>query len=1408
MKRNMEIGLITKLLEENKYNEAINYFVTEFKSINIDKPIELIKKVVSLPDDEMRSLLRVLDLALMDRISSLLVRVRFRLNNSIATTIWYGEELIDQGKYIQSWELIKSCLDEDVSNEDKEKIYRALAIACMHMKRFNEAYEHMKNCEEIATEPMDTRWAYYHLKKGESQEGLAILKKALNDPKEAPYAFGMIIRESLNHGDLQNARAYLEIATDTDLLTPGIQAEWIRYYRNMKDWEKLRTLIKALHTSVPFHNYKLLLNLWIAESFYEEKNFKALQAFLEEHKEVRKNSQFKNLTEKVSGNQFVTNYHSSIQKDNFCVPACISMVFSMYGQSVPQEEIAEKVFSVSGSSLIKTIGYLKGNGYTSRYFQANVELVKQLLDVGAAIIMNVEYPSSSHVQLVVGYDDILNTLFIQDPNFPEMHRLDYEKFSEEYGNSKCLAIAVLPNKESQQLSFLDDHFHKRSIRIQSMGENGQKNTSDEEIMYIKENLDDEIVASTYLKYLASEDDKDLIHKAIEVVTKSSLPDDYKHFITAMAYIRLKDWEQAENSIDLIKNNAYQSAISYWRGRIKFDQDDYVKAGEYFYDSILHESEDFVSWSYLALSSYYSEQMDMALAYSTIAMDINSLDTFVRMNHGIILLENHYVEDARSEFQKLIKEDKHHAHAWFERARCDMEMARYRHAERGFKVAIHLDSTIAIPYKELSGLYENIHGDNQRAEDTLKDGMENTGQNALLMMELAAFYWRQEDLQHARKTYMLVTELEPNDSTAWLCLGQLLMEEGKHREAYRWFNDQYGQFESESEYLINAGKNMWHCCEEMEAEQSQREQALAYIEKGIELEVENLEGALDVYVELLIETPYYTRALSFIHQLMEEDEDNYLYPSYIGWILEENEEYYQAIHYFETALTLSYDLFPLYRLGETYVKLSDDKTAKRYFKKVIELDQEHLQAFIRLSDISERLNHKVQEVYYLKKAFQIDPYVLNIDYFASLLKEQDLKELMDQLLQMETEENAGFIKDSLAYIYGYLGELDKEEELVQEALALDKEETNFITHYIKVLIKRKRFSEAKNEWYKQIQKDVEERHLYPLLIDLYKQSNSMLSLEKDLNKLRVEASIKSLLFMYSAVEYEKLLLEQRENDAYDASDKGWIGKIKNFGKATLDFGVLGSLYENAIKLDRTNTDAVILFGDFYLQMDMLTDAVKLKQKSLKVQWTEAVASSLVTTYINYIEYLPEKKHASYLSDAKLLIEKCLEEEYSIENLNHYGYVLRLLEENENAKNIFLEILELDGNNKSAHYHLGVIYRDLGEATKEMQHMNRAVELDGFNAWIMNEASITYRLAGQFTKALELIDSAIEIDPEELHFLYNRACYLSLLKREEEASDLLIEVLEAEEDGAFAAMALEDDDFIPLKKAGMFPLEFTV
>lgn len=1392
-----------RLFESHHYLGSIELFLEEFQKYINPHKLASIRELANLPAEQLKDVLNVMDLALMNQWSRILVRHSYRKQNTPDTIIWYCDELISEHKLIEAEELLRELEQEELPPKTAEKLYFTMAVALMHMQRFGEGFSYMEKCEHVSEDSMNTRWAYYFLSKGEWDTALRYLEEGKKDLKDGAFSYALLTQHFARQGELAKAEHYLKEGLKEHPDYPKLLLEKISLHHKQKQWNQMRDTITQLARTSPYHDFQKMCAYFEAESYYEENQLDLLGHQLTSHPGLRKHTHFKNFNGTKDKPIIQNEYKPAVQKYNFCVPATVEMILSMFSMHASQDEIAASIFDVSGSKISKTIEYLDGKGFYCRIFLGNVERFKRLVDEKAAVMLSLEYPTSSHVQFLTGYDDNLQVLHIQDPNFREPHQLEYQDISKELGNNLALSVAIVPAAQKDKLQFLDLYEHETYKRLMLMTENSDQILGPEDLTFLQEHSEHPLVAIHSIKYLAGSLPNELLENFIEMTEHHLADSHYRNHIIAIAYAAIDKEDSALRCLEKSKGTR-TSSYHYVKGRLFYNKGDYPAAASEFKNGIKREPDDYILWSYLAISASHQGQSRDALRFSQIALDINNRDLFPLINHGMVLYDNEKYEEARSFFTTTLKIKKDSGHSWFERARCDLKLGRYHQAERGFKVAIGLDPDVPLPYRELANLYEFVYENRQKAEEVLKDGLVQTGETYRLLLELGEFYERDKQYREARNYYSMAAEKAPEDPEAFVSISALLKEEGKISEFFSFVNELYDQFNDNDEFLINSGKMMWETAIDREMGESYLQQALSYMERGITRSSAYLESALEWYTSLIQGTPFYRRGVEFLEGERRHREDNFLLISYIGCLYEWNGNLLKAKSYQENALALKEDILPLYRLGEIHAKTEEYEKAKGYYQRVIALDPTHEQARLDLAHIASINENKAEELYYLMEAFAINPYCVSVEAILALMdKHSMVEDFLHKVKGLDQKKyDQAFIYDSIAYIYGKLGHTQEEKAYLTKALQHSPEMPQLLHHRVNLFIKSGELKSAKMECLLCIQEHYNSREWFETLIKIYLKTKTITKLSTDLKKLKLSNNSKSIVLMNSAAAYEKVIDEWIEKN-HDFEQKGFFKRLTGTTKLSFHLGIAIDLYESAMKLDPENSTAPAWLSDFYLQMSNSPDAIKVLEQAMQSHWDSDLAYKLATLYVTERHNVSEKKQKEYLSKAQSLMERLVNASNEPEHLNYLGFILYLQGRLEEAKGVYEECLKMDPDVDKGYLYLGKVHADLQDYPNAEIAFRNALEVLPGDLYALIELSIAIYEQGRIDEALQWTEQAQELHPSDLYLKYNRASYLASLGRWEESAKGLEEVFDLDEENMFLEMAVDDPDFLPLKEAGLFP-----
>ena len=103
------------------------------------------------------------------------------------------------------------------------------------------------------------------------------------------------------------------------------------------------------------------------------------------------------------------------QKRNYCGPATLELVVRSLGIDATQDTIAPIVKGEFGSAIFDMTRYLESQELEARRFEGDGAKLRACIELGLPVIVEEEYSTTNHVAVVIGVDEELGLLFVQDP---------------------------------------------------------------------------------------------------------------------------------------------------------------------------------------------------------------------------------------------------------------------------------------------------------------------------------------------------------------------------------------------------------------------------------------------------------------------------------------------------------------------------------------------------------------------------------------------------------------------------------------------------------------------------------------------------------------------------------------------------------------------------------------------------------------------------------------------------------------------------------------------------------------------------------------------------------------------------------------------------------------------------------
>lgn len=1348
-------------------------------------------------EEDFYTLIQLLDEGLMPSYSRFLVRYAHRRFNSFRTLTWFCDDLIDERKSLDAEDLLKEALQKEgyaVKKEHLAKAYSVLARCILEMRRYKEAYTYMKKAEELSEIPLFDKWGYFYLFKGDWLRAEEVLRKGMNCEECADTSTYLLAELYSMKGEHEESLQMITEAMRKFPQVPFFYLEKIKRLYEQKAYDELYLVLHEVQKLMPFHNNQpYFAQIW-AEFHYMKGDWVNLKALLESEKSL-KDSPYHNALRFTGKKEVMLPIIPVVQKDNYCVPASIEMILKLFGEHETQDEIAKHIFDGTGSKLSKAVEYVEEIGYKSRFFVGTVDIYKQYIDAGVPVLLSVDIDHASHVQLVVGYNDQLQVLSIQDPNFAERILITYEQFEKQYVNTNYLSIAIVPKENTELLSSLceeDDLYFRRLFSLTDQMEFAEHDDVEKLLRLLHEQKENPYTWLYAIKHLDLQDGKEFVYNCAKRALHAYPQSDYVKLHTTQCFVRIEELEQARAVLKQVKDKTYNPFYHFTQGRIAFEESRYHDMIANFRASLQLDPDQPVAWSYMAIGYMYTGDLKQALKYSFIATGRHE-DRFAFVNHALILMDADRDEEAYEVLTELLKQYKRDGYVWCERARCAHKLGKVRSAIRGLQVAKKLDPQLPLPYIMLADIYEAELGDERKAEEVLLEGMQHDVQSAALYAKLGDFYLEREKYERALNMYEVGLEHDKKNVPCHIGICEVYMKQKNYEAGKQYILRQKEQFHENSDFLVHAGKILWNGAIEQHIEQKEVESALTIIEEGIVCVQNNSRDALEIYVTQVEDTPFIQRGISFLSTLVEKDHRNIDYLCYLGILQESAGNYRKTIQLYERAAQITEDTFPHFRLGEVYKSLEEWKQAKKAYLQCVKRDSTFAMAHLKLAEMYFMEEDIENEQYHMFEACKHAPLLVNTEHLANISvrvgRQEELIAILNKKKGIVPE---AWRLNSLAYVYGASGNEQKERVYVELALAKENNHEEILHHYAKLLL-ASQDKEGLHILEKLIIQNVHNEEVYVTYIEELRKRRK--SISDSVGNLDLSKEEKSYAFMYAASALEQKFMEQMQQEEQTGSFfTKMYHRIRKRAQDVLSITSMIDLYEMAIRLNQKNSAAIQRFAQFYVNGDFIEDAIKILRKALEKHWNDEISHQLVMLLLQHADDDEARLQEALRETEHILQERPMDA--SIRMLK--GMILLDLQREEEGEAILCTLTEDVPALSGSFIHLGALYNKQECYEEAIAILEKGLEHHPEESELYIGLGISHHLNGDTGIALQLMNEMLSLDESHLNARYNKACYLAVLHRTEEAIAELERVLQEDESGYFAELMEVDPDLVYVKK----------
>ncbi|WP_042346664.1 C39 family peptidase [Bacillus massiliigorillae] len=998
----MNLEQIRIHFKDANYNKALDEVLDIVNKLKKVKKFSLLKNTILAIKDEqtLYMLIRILDYGLMYQYSNFLARIAYKQHQSLWTLSWTIDDYIESGKTLEMAHLLGSRIDEgeleQYPKEIREKIYFTYLQVLLELKRFSEVKELLNKMHADSGSSLDDKWGYYYLEKGERIEAKQYFWQGRHHAEYGHKCYAMLSHLAALEGNHEEAYDFVQEGIATFGEMPNLLMERIRRLRDMSRQEEMISDIEQLVHWIPDVFYKPYFLKLKADYLYEKEEYDALNNLVVTEISL-KDSPYHSIQDE--GTKHKLHINPVIQKSNYCVPASLSMILSFYGEYRQQDEIADCIFDKVGSKLSTTITYWESIGYTCNYITADLTTLKKCIDNGMPILLSVNVGLFSHVQIVTGYDEHLEVVYIQDANTFETLLISFEDYIDTHLITNYLGIVGVPQAQFNELQILstEDHLYYRSLfEYLELIEKDEKMYLKKLIAFLEQYWNHAYTKLFIIKHLHDEDMKQLFNKAIEEMEEKMAHNGTVCLHIVNGYLNFGHVEEAKEIIKRVQKKQMNGFYHFLQGRIAYEEERFEDGIQHFKWSVKADADDVLTWSYLSLTYLYNQELQAALEASYMAYENHNDDLFIILNHCKVLMANNLFEEALQVFIMNPQVPDNDAYKSYTLAKVYLGLGQLTNAVTNLRKALTLDSQFTNAYLMLAKLLDEEMNDQEEAEKVLLKGMEQADEQEEIIIQLGQLYLDQEKYDIASEQFQKCMMQFPEYSFGYVKYADTLVDMGLKEEAHQLYDQYYNEFNNDIEFLINAGISFLYKCED----EYKKEKGITFLEEGIEIIENNWEEPLNVYVKTISENKFFERGIAFLTKMINQHHSlAFAFQTYKGMLLEDmtNQDGFLDI---KEAFEMKKNVFSAYQLGEAYFKRGKLEEAKTTLQFCYEQNWQDIRYLFKLIEIAKIEENKALEKKCYQKLFTLDFTIVDFKRFFSLLDHEELDEYIIKLTKNE------------------------------------------------------------------------------------------------------------------------------------------------------------------------------------------------------------------------------------------------------------------------------------------------------------------------------------------------------------------------------------------------------------------------
>jgi len=136
-----------------------------------------------------------------------------------------------------------------------------------------------------------------------------------------------------------------------------------------------------------------------------------------------------------------------------CAPATLASLAAFWNRPADHLEIAQKI-CYDGTSNFHQRSWAVQNGFAVAEFTVTYAVAKAIIDEGLPFALATVEPTSSHIQVLIGYDDRNGVVIMRDPTFSHFTEAIADPFFDRYAAAGPRGMLLVPADQSSRLDTL------------------------------------------------------------------------------------------------------------------------------------------------------------------------------------------------------------------------------------------------------------------------------------------------------------------------------------------------------------------------------------------------------------------------------------------------------------------------------------------------------------------------------------------------------------------------------------------------------------------------------------------------------------------------------------------------------------------------------------------------------------------------------------------------------------------------------------------------------------------------------------------------------------------------------------------------------------------------------------------